>query len=183
MKKIICLVFFVISVFFVSLAFAAPDEQTLTASFNDLAKKHIDGYKTDPRILVYFIPGHISETVPEGWRKTKCVVDAEYMSYIQKTDSATTPYKAYLIYKMKVLVSPPFATKELAESTDDFNENRDPDVCRITFAFQDGRWIPERYEKQLRVERTAPPFWFEIKQNPESSPYQRVVVKDLNIQI
>ncbi|MBP2635511.1 MAG: hypothetical protein H6Q72_1418 [Firmicutes bacterium] len=180
MKKIICLMLFVISVLSVNLASATPDEQSITTSFQALAKKHIDGYKSDPRILVYFIPGHISGTAPEGWRKSKCVVNEDYTCDIQKTDSLTTPYKAYLIYKMNVLVSPPFPTKELAENTEVFNANATFKAHRITFSFQDGKWIPEKYEYEFQVERSLKPFWFEIRQNPTYSPYQRVVVKDLD---
>lgn len=179
MEKILLLLC-VLFVFSNNLAFAAPDEQSIKSSFENLVKKHMDGYTDDPRVLVYYVPGDVSPNVPAGWRKSKCVALPDYSYDVKKTDSITTPYTAYLIYKMYVLVSPAFDTKEMAENTETFKENKTPNVYRISFSYQNGSWIPETYETEFRVERSVPPIWRTIRQDNWSSPYKRVVVKEVD---
>ncbi len=176
--KSLCIALLIVFLLPASLAFAAHQE-TISSSFETVVKKHIDSYKSDPRILVYYIPEHVSANIQAGWRKSKCEVTENYTFAVKETDSLITPYKAYLIYKMKILVSPAFSSKELAETTEDFKESSNK-LYKITFSFQDGRWIPEKYEDQFQIERSVPPVWFEIKQNPASSPFKRIVVKDLD---
>ncbi|MDF2571984.1 MAG: hypothetical protein K0R55_3588 [Sporomusa sp.] len=180
MKKTITLILCIIFAFSGNLVFAAPDDQSIKSSFQDLVKKHMDGYTDDPRVLVYYVPESVTYKVPVGWRKSKCIVLEDYSYDVEKTDSITTPYTAYLIYKMYIMVSPALATKELAESTEIFKENNTPNVYRISFSYQNGSWIPETYEAEFRIERSVPPIWRTITQDYWSAPYKRVVVKDLN---
>ena len=56
MKKTIVLILYIFFAFSGNLAFAESDEQSITSSFQNLAKKHLDSYIDDPRVLVYYIP-------------------------------------------------------------------------------------------------------------------------------
>lgn len=175
MKKIICLLFVVIFINFSICTAESIDEDLIRTSFEKIVKKHIDGYKTDPRIMVYYIPNIYD--VRAGWRKSKCIALEDYLINIEETGDINSPYTAQLIFKLYVLVTPPQQTKEIAENTEVFMEKKDPQVYRITFSYKDGTWIAEKYESQYRVERSIPPFW-RAMENVNSSPYKRVAIKE-----
>lgn len=156
--------------------FATSDEEQIKLAFQDLAKKHVEGYKEDPRILVYDISA-FSPGVQADWRKSKCVVTGDYTYDIQKTDSSTKPYTAFLIYQMYTYVTPAQPTKEIAEKCDTYEENKKPGVYRISFYYQNGKWIPEKYESQMQVERSLAPFWFPHAQDLKHTQFKRLVVK------
>lgn len=178
MKKIIIIITLLLLTTSLNIAFAAspPTEEQVKSEFLTLVNKHIDGYTDNPRIMVYNISGFESQNVKDGWRKSKCVITGNFEYDIEQTDSTDVPYTAHLIYKMFVLISPPFSTKDEAEKTDTFIQFRQPQVYRITFSYQDGKWLPEKYESQFKVERNLAPFWLPMEKSTLSSPYKRVVV-------
>jgi len=178
MKKIISLITLFLFIISLNIAFAAPPptEEQVKSEFLTLVNKHLDGYTDNPRIMVYNISGFETQNVKDGWRKSKCVITGNFEYDIQQTDSTDVPYTAHLIYKMFVLVSPPFPTKEEAEKTETFIQYKQPQVYRITFSYQDGKWLPEKYESQFQVERSLAPFWLPMEKSTLSSPYKRVVV-------
>ncbi|VBB05610.1 Hypothetical protein LUCI_0820 [Lucifera butyrica] len=177
MRKLIVLVLLLLNLT-ATTVLAAPDEQEIASSFHDLVTKHINGYKEDPRVMIYFIPGNISPTVKEGWRKSKCVVTENYSYAIQKPASKTGQYTGFLIYEMYIFVSPAQPTKELAEATETFNKNVTPGVYKISFSYQDGKWVPLKYQEQVRAERTVPPVWLTITPNPLSTHFKRLIIRD-----
>ena len=157
---------------------SAPNEQEIMNSFQDLVTKHINGYNDDPRVMIYFVPGNLSLNVKEGWRKSKCAVTKNYSYEIQKPNSETGQYTGFLIYEMYIYVSPAQSTKELAEATEAFNKNTTPGVYKISFSYQDGKWVPSKYEEQIRTESTLPPFWLTVTQNPLATHFKRLVIRD-----
>lgn len=175
MKKIILLLLLLTALSSTAFASPPPKEQ-VESELLTLINHHIDGYKDNPRVMICQILGYESQNVKDGWRKSKCIITGDYSYEIQQTNSVDSPYTAYFIYKMFILVSPPYSTREDAERTEVFKENNRPNVYRISLSYQDGKWTPIKYESQFQVERNIPPFWRAMEQNISNTAYKRVVV-------
>jgi len=170
MKKIISLIIFTFILSCFNLGFAAPDEQTVISSFQEVIQKHLDSYQDDPRIMVYYVP---SDTY---WIKSKCIVSNDYTYDIQKTNSIITPYTGYFIYKMRISTIDKQPTKEAAEAFNTFNKNGDrlPVNCRITFSYQGDKWIPQKYEIQSLISDK----WYDVTNDTSDAVmYQRILIK------
>ncbi len=177
MKRVLLLIFLALLFNVSDLAATSNNQQTIDDSFKVVIKKHLDGYRTDPRIMVYDITGFEKDNVKSGWRKSKCVVTGDYSYDIQETGLVNRPYTAHLIFKLYTIVSGPYPTREEAENAEDLGKFTTPDTYRITFSYQNGTWIPEKYETQFQVLPTLPPFWMAMD-NINSAPYQRVIIRN-----
>lgn len=171
MKKLFCLFSIFLLISLVHPAAAADQQQTIDASFKVAIKKHLDSYKLDPRATVYSVGFGES-----SWRKSQCAVTGRYFYDIQPTGLVNRPYTAQLTYRLYMQVSDIYSSRDAAEMTNKFPKYTAPDTYRITFQYQDGNWIPEKYETQFQMLPGLPPLWLTLE-NTNSDQYRQVAVK------
>ncbi|TCL32201.1 hypothetical protein EV210_12321 [Anaerospora hongkongensis] len=131
--------------FNINLAFAST-EQDILAEFKQLAKAHMESYKTDSREKITFAP---KETIPgtkfiteARWIKDKYIVHEDYKIDVQKTNSLVSPYIGVLVFKLDRYVVTSYISKEDAEKKEyPPIDLRWQTEHKHTYAFQDGKWI------------------------------------------
>lgn len=171
MKKLVCLFSILLLIGLVHPAAAADQQQTIDTSFKVAIKKHLDSYKLDPRATVYSVGFDES-----GWRKSQCVVTGRYFYNIQPTGLVNRPYTAHLTYRLYMQVSDIYPSRDAAEAANKFPKYTAPDTYRITFHYQDGNWIPEKYETQFQLLPGLLSSWLTLE-NTNSEQYRQVAVK------
>ena len=96
-----------------------------------------------PRFQVY-------ETLygkPTKWVKSKVEVVGDYSIDVQKTNSLISPYTGILIYQIGVSSTERVETRAAAEALFVFpSEPKYPMSYKITFAYQNDKWVPKIYE-------------------------------------
>ena len=150
---------------------AAQSEQEIVESFQEVAKKHIESYNDDPRILVYHIDAILPPygSSPPAWIKSKNIIIDNYSIDVEKTNSLVTPYTGILFYKMQILIVKE-KTKTEAENSTKFNVNSKPKNYKILFSYQNGKWIAKEYLYQFEGN------WYDAEK--EESTLNRMKVKE-----
>lgn len=139
MKKIFSLLVLFFIIISTNITFASSEDQSAISSFKDVVQKHMDSYIDDPRILVF--------NLNPDWLKTKAVVSNASFD-VQRTNSIVSPYVGIMVYNMSV-GSIKKSTKEAVENDNNFQYDLPDYLCRITFSYQNEKWVPTRYQFEI----------------------------------